>query len=35
MFVALLLGAFIAAVAAIAGGRNRDHARVLITHRTI
>lgn len=30
MFVALLLGAFIAAVSAIAGGRNRDHARVII-----
>jgi hypothetical protein len=35
MFVALLLGAFIAAVSAIAGGRNRDHARVLVTQRTI
>jgi len=33
MFVALLLGAFVAAVSAIAGGRHRDHARVLITHR--
>ncbi|MBV7538923.1 hypothetical protein KW842_24420 [Duganella sp. sic0402] len=30
MFVALLLGAFVAAVSAIAGGRNRDHARVII-----
>ena len=30
MFVALLLGAFIAAISAIAGGRNRDHARVII-----
>jgi hypothetical protein len=30
MFVALLLGAFIAAVSAIAGGRHRDHARVHI-----
>lgn len=28
MFVALLLGAFVAAVSAIAGGRHRDHARV-------
>ena len=28
--VALLLGAFVAAVSAIAGGRNRDHARVII-----
>jgi hypothetical protein len=35
MFVALLLGAFIAAISAIAGGRNRDHARVLIAQRTI
>jgi hypothetical protein len=30
MFVALLLGAFVAAVSAIAGGRHRDHARVHI-----
>ncbi|MYM23554.1 hypothetical protein GTP46_12940 [Duganella sp. FT135W] len=30
MFVALLLGAFIAAISAIAGGRHRDHARVII-----
>lgn len=30
MFVALLLGAFIAAVSAIAGGRHRDHTRVTI-----
>jgi hypothetical protein len=30
MFVALLLGAFIAAISAIAGGRNRDHVRVTI-----
>jgi hypothetical protein len=30
MFVALLLGAFVAAVSAIAGGRQRDHARVHI-----
>ncbi len=30
MFVALLLGAFIAAITAIAGGRNRDHVRVII-----
>jgi hypothetical protein len=30
MFVALLLGAFIAALSAIAGGRHRDHARVII-----
>jgi len=30
MFVALLLGAFVAAISAIAGGRNRDHARVII-----
>lgn len=30
MFAALLLGAFIAAITAIAGGRNRDHARVII-----
>jgi hypothetical protein len=30
MFVALLLGAFIAAISAIAGGRHRDHARVMI-----
>ncbi|MYM69810.1 hypothetical protein GTP45_23620 [Pseudoduganella sp. FT55W] len=35
MFVALLLGAFVAAVSAIIGGRNRDHARVLVTQRTI
>lgn len=35
MFVALLLGAFIAAISAIAGGRNRDHSRVLIAQRTI
>ncbi|MRW86040.1 hypothetical protein GJ698_18365 [Pseudoduganella sp. FT26W] len=35
MFVALLLGAFIAAISAIAGGRNRDHARVLVVQRTI
>lgn len=35
MFVALLLGAFVAAVSAIVGGRNRDHARVLVTQRTI
>ncbi|MRW93334.1 hypothetical protein GJ699_25420 [Duganella sp. FT80W] len=30
MFAALLLGAFVAAVTAIVGGRNRDHARVTI-----
>jgi hypothetical protein len=35
MFVALLLGAFVAAIAAITGGRNRDHGRVLIAQRTI
>ncbi|WP_373989271.1 hypothetical protein [Duganella sp. BuS-21] len=35
MFVALLLGAFIAAISAIAGGRNRDHARVLVSQRII
>jgi hypothetical protein len=35
MFVALLLGAFVAAISAIAGGRNRDHGRVLIAQRTI
>ena len=29
MFVALLLGAFVAALAATAGGRQRDHERVL------
>jgi len=29
MFVALLLGAFVAALCATVGGRNRDHARVL------
>lgn len=31
MFVALLLGALVAAVCAIVGGRHRDHARVQIT----
>ncbi|CAN7737771.1 hypothetical protein [Duganella sp. LjRoot269] len=30
MFVALLLGAFIAALLATIGGRNRDHARVIV-----
>ncbi|TFW17058.1 hypothetical protein [Duganella callida] len=35
MFVALLLGAFIAAITAIIGGRNRDHARVLIARQLI
>jgi hypothetical protein len=30
MFVALLLGAFIAAFSATIGGRNRDHARVIV-----
>ena len=35
MFVALLLGDFVAALTAIAGGRNRDHARVVVTQRTI
>ena len=30
MFVALLLGAFIAALTATIGGRNRDHARVVL-----
>jgi hypothetical protein len=30
MFVALLLGAFVAAVTATIGGRNRDHARVIV-----
>jgi len=30
MFVALLLGAFVAALCATFGGRNRDHARVLM-----
>lgn len=30
MFVALLLGAFVAAISAITGGRSRDHARVII-----
>ena len=30
MFVALLLGAFVASVTATIGGRNRDHARVIV-----